>query len=143
MHGLGLQASTLEKSFKCIIDRKVETAEWRMTAQEVSDWIDTMAKRLRNLLHDTHVAATKKKTIPKWMLVLPWLKAMKCDEDEVDGLLVAASKAHVRGKHIAHLAGLGSQTFNRLGAEAGLTHCEYLERLFQKLLHVSTHPAGR
>ncbi len=86
VHGLGLQASTLEKTFKCIIDRKVETAEWKMTAQEVSDWIDTMAKRLRNLLHDTHVAATKKKTIPKWMLVLPWLKAMKCDEDEVGGV---------------------------------------------------------
>ncbi len=114
-----------------------------MTAQEVSDWIATMAKRLRNLLHDTHVAATKRKTILKWILVLPWPNGLSFDEDEVGGLLLAVSKEHVRGKHIAHLAGLGSQTFSRLGAEAGLMQCAYLENVFQKLLPVSTHPAGR
>ena len=86
-----LQATTVQECFKKIATKRVEAKTWSLTPAEVADWWDTMAKRLRNLLHDTHITG-KKAHVPKWFRVMPWLKTEGGDANEVGSLCLAASK---------------------------------------------------
>ena len=80
----GLQANTVDMCFKNIVATMVEMSpkKWLLNESEQTDWHQTMSKRLRNMLHDTHAAGSKKKKPPEWMKNFPWMKGEECEEDE-------------------------------------------------------------